>query len=239
MIVSYSRRFIFIRTRKVASTSVEIFLSQFCSEEDIITPLAPGEETLRHNIQPRNFRIAGCGRARILRIFGELVGRPAIGHGGFYNHMPAREIRRLIGDKVWNDCYKISIERESRNGRCRFTIGTIAIATPSRASTVHPFAVPSEDFPKFRHLFHRWQDRRGPCLPLRVAGRGPRLRAQADRHRCSGRAAASERKLPRRAALARLLHAEDAGYHRRLVCTGDCCLWLSLLSRLFPCLNHR
>jgi hypothetical protein len=111
MIVSYSRRFIFIRTRKVASTSVEMFLSQFCGEEDIITPLAPGEETLRHNIQPRNFRIAGCGRARILRIYGELVGRPAIGHGGFYNHMPAREIRRLIGDKVWNDCYKISIER--------------------------------------------------------------------------------------------------------------------------------
>ena len=111
MIVSYSHRFIFVRTRKVASTSVEMFLSQFCDEQDIITPLTPGEETLRHNIKPRNFRIPGCGRARVLRIVGELVGRPAIGHGGFYNHMPAKEIRRLIGEQAWNDCYKISIER--------------------------------------------------------------------------------------------------------------------------------
>jgi Sulfotransferase family len=111
MIVSYARRFIFIRTRKVAGTSVELFLSKFCGEQDIITPVGLDEQTLRHNVEPRNFRIPGCGRARALRIFGELVGRPAIGHGGFYNHMPAKEIRRLIGERAWNDCYKISIER--------------------------------------------------------------------------------------------------------------------------------
>ncbi len=111
MIVSYSRRFIFIRTRKVASTSVEVFLSQFCGEQDIITPLSPRERALGHDTRPRNFYLPGCGRSRTLRILGELIGRSAIGQGGFYNHMPAKEIRRLIGEQAWNDCYKISIER--------------------------------------------------------------------------------------------------------------------------------
>jgi hypothetical protein len=111
MIVSFSRRFIFIRTRKVASTSVEVFLSQFCGEDDIITPLSSEEQLLRPDVMPRNFHLPGYGKARALRIIGELVGRPAIGHGGFYNHMPAKEIRRLIGEEAWNRCYKISIER--------------------------------------------------------------------------------------------------------------------------------
>jgi Sulfotransferase family len=111
MIVSYTRRFIFIRTRKVASTSVEVFLSQFCGEEDIIAPLSPAEEALGYDTRPRNFRIPGCGYSRTLRIFGHLIGRSEIGHGGFYNHMPAKEIRRLIGKQAWNSCYKISIER--------------------------------------------------------------------------------------------------------------------------------
>jgi hypothetical protein len=111
MIVSYSLHFIFIRTRKVASTSVEVFLSQFCGEQDIITPLNPQEQALGHDNKSRNFRIPGCGRSRALRILGDLIGRSEIGHGGFYNHMPAKEIRRLIGGQAWNSCYKISIER--------------------------------------------------------------------------------------------------------------------------------
>lgn len=111
MIVSYSRRFIFIRPRKVAGSSVELFLSRFCGEEDIITPASEREEDLREATGPRNFHIPGYGHSRLLRICGEVLGRPAIGHGGFYNHMPAKEIKRLIGDEAWNDCYKFAIER--------------------------------------------------------------------------------------------------------------------------------
>jgi hypothetical protein len=111
MIVSFSRRFIFIRTRKVASTSVEVFLSRFCGEGDIITPVSFEEQQHRQDVMPRNFRLPGYGKGRALRIVGEILGRPAIGHGGFYNHMPAKEIRRLIGEDIWNQFYKISIER--------------------------------------------------------------------------------------------------------------------------------
>ena len=111
MIVSYARRFIFIKTRKVGGTSVELFLSRFCGDDDIVTPVSSEDERFRQDAGPRNFRIAGYGRGRFLRMVGRLSGRPAFGHGGFYNHMPAREIRRLIGEKAWSEYFKFTIER--------------------------------------------------------------------------------------------------------------------------------
>ena len=112
MILSRAHRFIFIRTKKVAGTSVELFLSRFCGDDDIITPLRPEEEILRPDMGPRNFRIPGYGkRTRARRILGQLLGKPAIGYGGFYNHMPAKEIRRMIGEQAWNECFKFTIER--------------------------------------------------------------------------------------------------------------------------------
>ena len=111
MIISHSHRFIFIKSRKVAGTSVELFLSQFCGERDIITPLGPDEE-LRQGVTPRNFSLSGrChGYRRLVRGW-KLVGRSAIGYGGFYSHIPAKEIRRLIGEEIWNGYYKFTIER--------------------------------------------------------------------------------------------------------------------------------
>ena len=41
MIISHARSFIFIKTRKTAGTSVEVYLSQHCGPEDVITPIQP------------------------------------------------------------------------------------------------------------------------------------------------------------------------------------------------------
>ena len=38
MIASFSCRFIFLKTRKTAGTSVELALSPACGPEDIVTP---------------------------------------------------------------------------------------------------------------------------------------------------------------------------------------------------------
>jgi hypothetical protein len=111
MIVSHRHRFIFIKTRKVAGTSVELFLSPFCGEDDILTTLGP-DEKLRQGFGARNFWISGHGRRnRLLRWFGKAIGRPSLGYRGFYPHIPAKEIRRLVGEKVWSDYFKFSIER--------------------------------------------------------------------------------------------------------------------------------
>jgi hypothetical protein len=111
MIVSYARRFIFIKPRKVGGTSVELFLSRFCGADDIVTPVSPKDEPLRQGDGPRNYRIPGYGKGRMLRLIGNAVGRPALGRGGFYNHMPAGEIRRLIGEQAWAESFKFTVER--------------------------------------------------------------------------------------------------------------------------------
>ena len=50
------------------------------------------------------------GYRRLVRWW-KLVGRSAIGYGGFYSHIPAKEIRRLIGEEIWNGYYKFTIEK--------------------------------------------------------------------------------------------------------------------------------
>ena len=82
MIISHKYRFIFVKTLKTAGTSIEVFLSQFCGPDDILTPILPHVEPHR----PRN-------------------------HEGFFNHMPAHEIRDRVGWDVWNGYFKFCVER--------------------------------------------------------------------------------------------------------------------------------
>ena len=39
MIISHNKKFVFLRTGKTASSSMEVYLSQFCNENDTITTL--------------------------------------------------------------------------------------------------------------------------------------------------------------------------------------------------------
>src|ERR1044072_9375465 len=47
MIVSHEHKFIFLKTKKTAGTSIELALSALCDERDVITPLAEIDEGLR------------------------------------------------------------------------------------------------------------------------------------------------------------------------------------------------
>ncbi len=56
MIISHKHKFIFIKTRKTAGTSIEIFLSQFCGKNDILTPIGEGEALRKEqDIVPRHY----------------------------------------------------------------------------------------------------------------------------------------------------------------------------------------
>jgi hypothetical protein len=39
MIISHEHKFIFVKTRKTAGTSIEIALSKFCGPDDVICPI--------------------------------------------------------------------------------------------------------------------------------------------------------------------------------------------------------
>lgn len=116
MIISHRHRFIFIKNRKVGSTSTELALQKICGPEDVITPdhmhrseadvLAPAARNWDGRFLP--FRELAQARhpmdaARTLR---DAFKRPK-----FYNHMRASSVKARIPAEIWRSYYKFCFER--------------------------------------------------------------------------------------------------------------------------------
>jgi hypothetical protein len=111
VIVSHKHKFIFLKVSKAAGTSVEIALSQYCGERDIITPISPKDEQIRAELgypgarnyaKPLSEYSAADWRKQLLQ------GRRGM---RLYNHMSATDARRKIGERVWNEYLKFCIVR--------------------------------------------------------------------------------------------------------------------------------
>lgn len=122
MVISHRYRFIFVKTSKTAGTSVEAFLSRHCGPEDVFTPTRPPVE----GHEPRNWRghfnplpeMFSFHYPRNPKIFAERrFFTPArtlkdFLHGRrFHEHIPARIAKRRMGEEIWNDYFKFTIER--------------------------------------------------------------------------------------------------------------------------------
>ena len=97
MIISHRHKFAYVKTRKTASTSLEIALSRFCGPEDIITKITPKGQSLRQNLGypgPQN----------------EFVQSPLGETFELMNHTPAVVARDLLGAK-WTQYFTFTIER--------------------------------------------------------------------------------------------------------------------------------
>jgi hypothetical protein len=91
MIVSFTNRFIFIKTRKTAGTSTEIVLSSWCEAPDFCSRISKNDEPLRAQYG---------GLAPIARYNGRRIN----------NHMPASAIAELVPD-FWPEAFKFAVER--------------------------------------------------------------------------------------------------------------------------------
>jgi hypothetical protein len=89
-VISFRYNFIFIKTRKVGGTSLEVALSQHVEQEAVVTPVVPAVE----GHIPRNFEGDAPGSRR------------------FYNHMAASEIREILGKPLFASMRKFTVERE-------------------------------------------------------------------------------------------------------------------------------
>lgn len=110
MIISHKHKFIFIKTPKTAGTSLEIALSEYCGNEDIITPISPRDERVRVEKGFKSARNYYLSFSKYKKIdFARLVlqGKRA----AFYNHMGAEEISKLVDPEIWSGYYKFCFER--------------------------------------------------------------------------------------------------------------------------------
>lgn len=104
MIYSYEHKFVFIKGKKVAGTSVEIALSAICGEKDIITPITQIDERIRvrqGGRQPQNFggnpvELDAYNKAMREAPEASLSEYDAP-KGEFSNHMPLKKVIRLLG----------------------------------------------------------------------------------------------------------------------------------------------
>jgi hypothetical protein len=114
MIVSHAHRFIYIKTKKTASSSIEAALSTLCGPDDVITPAS--EEIVREfegERKAQNFRLKHPlvpKRPLLKRLLlrPERYYHPSI---GYYEHMPAWRVKAYLGEEIWRSYFKFTFER--------------------------------------------------------------------------------------------------------------------------------
>ena len=133
MIISHKYKFIFVKSGKVAGSSLEVALRPHLGIDDVITPVAEDKDSIDNNeiIGPRNYRNSSN--------YDEMVSLGSIGI--FYEHAQAYEIKGQIPSSIWNTYYKFSIERDPRE----------------KSLSVYYHNKNGIKWPRYRNLINRFQ----------------------------------------------------------------------------------
>jgi len=117
MIISHKYKFIFIKTSKVAGTSLELFLNNYCASNDILTPFWHPET----GHTPRNYRgffnpfreltyrrkfARIASRTGTSRTIGDYICRRK-----FFEPIPAWQVKSRVEPRIWDTYYKFAVER--------------------------------------------------------------------------------------------------------------------------------
>lgn len=110
MIINHQYRFIFLKTRKTAGTSIEIALSKLCGESDVLTPISPDDERTRQHAGgrgPQNhiLPLTRLKRSDWLQLI-RTRSRPHI-----RRHVSSAHVRKYVPRDIWQSYFKFCFER--------------------------------------------------------------------------------------------------------------------------------
>lgn len=132
MIISHKHKLIFIKPLKVAGTSFELALRDYCGPEDIITTCTPDDEKMsqeRNKVQYQNENNGAKYFDHVVGLdidmamashimnndcyhsFGNFVRVFEANSQRYFNHIEARKIKKRIGEDIFNSYTKVSIIR--------------------------------------------------------------------------------------------------------------------------------
>ncbi|MFX1303255.1 MAG: sulfotransferase family 2 domain-containing protein [Promethearchaeota archaeon] len=135
VIISHKHKFIYIKTRKTASTSLQVLLANYCGKEDIITPIKDPstEDGILYNKKAKNYRgllsylfllkyrflnFVSTTNHKVFfnKIKNFLVNRHYLENlkgffSNFTSHMSARKVKMKVGEGLWNKYFKFTFER--------------------------------------------------------------------------------------------------------------------------------
>ncbi|MCV6825409.1 hypothetical protein N9C89_12675 [Halocynthiibacter sp. SDUM655004] len=117
-IVSFENNFIFVKTKKVAGTSVEGLLRTFCGSRDIITPFTPRDEVeqIDRGLPPQNYAKVRENELKFNDLIADGHLEDAIDFLGkmpkkLNNHARAKKLKAFVGSEFWQNSFTFSIER--------------------------------------------------------------------------------------------------------------------------------
>ena len=146
MIISKANKFVFIKGRKVAGTSVEVGLSTLCTSEDILTPITPIDELLRLKATGLMAQNYGANTARLKRYRKALINseqqveldwssirKP---RGTYRGHMNLTEMEEVFGgfDEDWTIIAITRCPYEQALSRIKHSASKQAVQQRSTAS---------------------------------------------------------------------------------------------------------
>ena len=116
MIISHKYRFIFVKTVKTAGTSIEVYLSPLCGDDDIFTLIVPpveGHEPRNHAglFNPLPEFVGSFWQGKGPLIEGVNTFKNLLRRKRYFPHMAAWKARCRTDQRIWNGYYKFCVER--------------------------------------------------------------------------------------------------------------------------------